>query len=146
MLSRFIRLHISRFIWLRKAIFTRFTGTPTYLITYPNSSNKSRPRILTRDRLLPNSFYRQVQYIIKMDVFNSLCWSLHSKLSKKVWHLKIGPSVQKLWTFFCYNFRALLISRARLIWRIMVVTKIYIFFKYFMHFLTFFAILFRYYI
>ena len=66
---------------------------------YPYSSNKSRPRILTRDKLLPISFHRQVQHINYLNVLNSLCWSLHSKLSKKVWHLKIGPSVHKLWTF-----------------------------------------------
>ena len=30
---------------------------------YPNYSNKSRPRILTRDRIFPISFHRQVQTI-----------------------------------------------------------------------------------
>ena len=34
-----------------------------FKFNYPNSSNKSHPRILTRDRLLPISFCHQVQHI-----------------------------------------------------------------------------------
>ena len=67
---------------------------------YPNSSNMLRPQILTWDRFLPILFHCQEQYINYLGVLNSLCWSLHSKLSKKAWHLKTGPLDQKLWTFF----------------------------------------------
>ena len=50
---------------------------------YPNSSNMLRPGILTRDSFLPILFHCQAQYINYLGVLNSLCWSLHSKLSKK---------------------------------------------------------------
>ena len=87
---------------------------------YPNSSNKLCPRILTQDRLLPISFLGQVQHIHKLKVLNSLYWNLHFKQSKKVWHLNIGLSVHRLWTFFAKHFWVLQISRAGLIWRIRV--------------------------
>ena len=102
------KLQLWKFIPKRTPLFLCLINHQFHVIHYPLSiyllsffslvSIKVQawiPRILNRDRLLPISFHPQLHY------------------AKKAWHLNIGQ-------FFCWNFWALHISHARLIWRIRV--------------------------